>query len=298
MASNELQDAIAWEQGFGAANAAAGGLKEIRVVNDKWFRERQGELPGDLQITEVDADGVPCVWLSRGAEEGPTVVFVHGGGFMLGAASDSYEMLGRVLAETGGRVLGINYRLAPENPYPAQLEDVCTAYRWLLAGGQEPGRTAVLGESAGGGLAFQAVTALRDAGDPLPAAVVLFSPLTDFELGSESLDRNAETDPFVGREVLAMMLDTLLQGQSAASASPLAASGADLPPLLVQVGTSEAIYDDSRRLAAMVEEAGGDVTLEPWEEMIHLWHGFHDLPEAVQATEVAARFIARRTGGA
>jgi acetyl esterase/lipase len=291
MASEELQKAIAWERDFGAANASAAGIDEIRVINEKWFRERQGELPADLTATEVDAGGVPSVWVSVGDDDGPVVLFVHGGGFILGDAADSYEMLGRLLRITGGRALGVNYRLAPESPYPAQIEDVCAAYRWLLAEGTDPSRIAFLGESAGGGLAYAALAALRDAGEPLPAAAALLSPFVDFELSSESLDRNAEVDPFVGREVLGMMVDAVLQGQDVASSSPLSAAAEGLPPLLIQVGTSEAIHDDPARLAEKAEAAGVDVTFEPWGEMIHLWHGFTYLPEALEATERVAGFL-------
>jgi acetyl esterase/lipase len=242
-----------------------------------------------------DAGGVPSVWVSVGKDEGPIVLFVHGGGFILGAAADSYEMLGRVLRVTGGRALGVNYRLAPESPHPAQVEDVCAAYRWLLAGGHDPAQITILGESAGGGLAFAALTTLRDAGDRLPAAAALLSPLVDFELTGESLETNAEVDPFVGKEVLSMMVQAVLQGQDAAAASPLSASAEGLPPMLIQVGTSEAIFDDPRRLAEKAERAGVDVTFEPWDEMIHLWHGFTYLPEAIDATEAVASFLASRT---
>jgi monoterpene epsilon-lactone hydrolase len=298
MASQELETAIAWQRDFGAANAAAGGIDEIRKINEQWFRERQGELPADLEVTEVDAGGVPAVWVGVGSEAAPVVLFIHGGGFILGAAADAYEVLGRVLRMTGGRALGVNYRLAPEHPHPAQVEDVCAAYRWLLAQGTDPGQVVVVGESAGGGLAFAALTALRDAGDPLPAAAALMSPLVDFELGAESLERNADVDPFVGREVLTMMVDALLQGQDAKAASPLTAAAAGLPPLLIQVGTSEAIYDDPGRLAQKAKAEGVDVTFEPWEEMIHLWHGFTYLPEAVEATEQVAEFLASHLAAA
>jgi monoterpene epsilon-lactone hydrolase len=298
MASEDLKKAIEWERSFGAANASAGGIDEIRTINAEWFAKRQGELPADLELTDVDAGGVPSVWVDVGDDDAPVVLFVHGGGFILGAAADSYEMLGRLLRVTGGRALGVNYRLAPENPHPAQVEDVCIAYRWLLAQGTDPAQVTFLGESAGGGIAYAALAALRDAGDPPPAAAALLSPLVDFELGGESLERNAATDPFVGREVLSMMVDALLQGQDAAASSPLAAVADGLPPLLIQVGTSEAIYDDPRRLAESAAAAGVEVTFEPWDEMIHLWHGFTYLPEAIEATERVGEFLSSHVAAA
>jgi monoterpene epsilon-lactone hydrolase len=298
MASSELQRAIDWERAFGEANATAGGIEEIRALNDRWFGERQGELPADLEVREVDAGGVPSVWLNLNeAGDDPVVLYVHGGGFILGAAADGFEWLSRLLRITGGRVLGVNYRLAPEHPWPAQVEDVCTAYRWLLAQGVAPGRVAIVGESAGGGLAYAALLALRDAGDPLPGAGALLSPLLDFALTGGSLDANAASDPFVGRAVLEMMVQAALQGQDPAATSPLSADPAGLPPLLIQAGTAEAIMDDGRRLAEKAGAAGVEVTWEPWDDMIHLWHGFPYLPEAIDATEHVARFVAARTAG-
>jgi monoterpene epsilon-lactone hydrolase len=152
----------------------------------------------------------------------------------------------------------------------------------------------VMGESGGGAVALATVVAARDAGEPLPSAVVLTSPLIDMTLSSESFETNAATDPFVSREAVAGMMQALLQGQDAAEASPLNADLSGLPPMLVQVGTAEAVYDDGRRLAEAAEGAGVDVTFEPWEDMIHLWHGFPSLPAAQQATDRIGQFIAQR----
>src|SRR5581483_2491414 len=126
----------------------------------------------------------------------------------------------------------------------------------------------------------------------MPAAAALVSPFVDYELTAPSLERNSGSDPFVSREALAGLLGALLQGQDAAAVSPLAASLTGLPPLLIQVGTAEAIQDDAARLADKARAAGVEVTFEPWENMIHLWHGFPALPEARQATERLGQFIA------
>ncbi|HEY4095505.1 MAG TPA: alpha/beta hydrolase [Baekduia sp.] len=296
MPSAELERAREWERAFGEANASAGGLEEVRLVNDQWQAERAGELPVDLEFTAVDAGGVPAEWISvAGAAATPVILFLHGGGFMLGSARENREWIGRLVRELGGRALAIDYRLAPEHPYPAQVEDARTAYRWLLAQGIAPADLLVLGESAGGGLAAATLTAIRDGGDPLPAAAALTSPLVDFTLGAASLDDN--DDPFVNRPVLEMMIQTALQGQDSEALSPLSHDLAGLPPLLIQVGTSEAIRDDGRRYADAASAAGVAVSFEQWDGMVHLWHGFPYLPEAVDAVERIAAFFAEYTGG-
>lgn len=293
MPSAELERAREWERAFGDANAAAGGLEEVREVNDRWQAERAGELPADLRIESVDAGGVPAEWISvEGANSRPVVLFLHGGGFMLGSARENREWLGRLARELGGRALAIDYRLAPEHPYPAQVEDGHTAYKWLLSQGYSPSEMAVMGESAGGAVAAAILLSIRDAGDPVPGAAVLTSPLVDLTLGASSFDKN--NDPFVTREVVAMMVETALQGKDPREHSPLFADLSGLPPMLIQVGTSEAIYDDGRRFADSASAAGVDVTFEPWDDMIHLWHGFPYLPEAQQAVKRIAEYLSGR----
>lgn len=292
MASNELKKAYQWELDFGAALGSVEAIEDMRRLNAEWLRDRQQGLPVGFEVTDSEIGGVPVVWLGPEQSDDRVVLFVHGGGYILGSTADGYEMLSRVLGRTGGRALGVEYRLAPENPHPAQLDDVCTVYRALLDGGQDPAKVAFLGESAGGGIAFATLSKLRDAGDSLPSCAALLSPLMDFELRSASLEHNAEVDPFVNREVLKAMIDAALQGQDAAQESPMSADAGGLPPLLIQAGTAETLFDDAERVATRAGAAGVDVTFEAWEEMIHLWHGFPYLPEAVEATEKVGDFIA------
>jgi monoterpene epsilon-lactone hydrolase len=298
MTVSTLEEAIAWEQRFAAANAEAGakGLEEARATNAGFMAERAGELPADLTVEAVDAGGVPARWITRGEGSGPVIFFLHSGGMVVGASADSYEWLGRITAATGGRALGVDFRLAPESAWPSQLEDSLAAYAWMLGQGVEAADVVVMGESGGGALATATLIALRDGAGPLPAAAVLTSPLVDFALTGDSLDANEPSDPFVKRVALEMMMQALLQGQDAAAASPLNADLAGLPPLLVQVGTVEAVFDDGRRFAEKAGAAGGEVEFEAWEDMIHLWHGFPDLPQAQEATAKIADFIGRKTG--
>lgn len=295
--TDPLQYALAWQRRLAQANGDAQGIDDVRAINDRFMAERAGELPSDVRVEPVDADGVPAEWVSiEGTHGGPVLVFLHGGGFMLGAAAENRAWTGRLARAIGGRVLGVDYRLAPENPWPVQVQDVCTAYRWLLAQRVAPSDVGVLGESAGGGLVIAQLVALRDDDVELPAAAVVTSPLVDFTLGAESLTTRAQSDQFVTREVLTMMMDAVLQGQDARAASPLFRDLAGLPALLVQVGTPEAIYDDSSRLVDTARKAGVDATLEPWDDMFHLWHGFAELPQAVAATDRIGEFVREHAG--
>jgi monoterpene epsilon-lactone hydrolase len=292
---SNIDEAIAWEQAFGAANAEAGpkGLDEARAVNARFMAER-GTVPADLRVEKADAGGVPVEWIGRGGTR-PVIFFLHSGGMVLGATADSHEWLGRLTDGTGGRALGIDYRLAPENPWPVQIDDSVTAYRWMLDQGVDPGQVVVMGESGGGTVAAATLLALRDAGVAMPAAAVLTSPLLDMALTAPSIDGNEPTDPFVKREALEMMMGAVLQGQDGTESSPLNADLAGLPPTLIQVGTAEAVLDDSLRFAEKAEAVGVDVTVEKWPDMIHLWHGFPDLPQAQQATAKIVDFIGART---
>jgi monoterpene epsilon-lactone hydrolase len=294
--SAELDRAIAWERELAAANAAAagGGISAVRAVNTRMMAQRAGELPAELPVEAVDADGVPGEWVGRSGVDGPVILFLHSGGCVVGAAAENREFLGRLTSACAGRALAIDFRLAPEHPWPAQVVDALTAYRWLLASGASPEEIVIVSESGGGTVALGLLTALRDGGDPLPAAAAMASPLVDLALTSPSLDENAASDPFVSRAALEGMMMALLQGQDAHAASPINGDLSGLPPLLIQVGTAEAIYDDGRRLAEQAEAAGVEVTFEPWPEMIHLWHGFPYLPEALEATERIADFIGQR----
>jgi monoterpene epsilon-lactone hydrolase len=194
-------------------------------------------------------------------------------------------------------VLSVDYRLAPEHPHPAAVEDATAAYRFLLDTGISPGNLAIGGDSAGGGLTVACLIALRDAGLPLPAAGVCISPWVDLTQSGESMDSKADEDPMVSREALQVMANAYLGGgdPKEATASPLFADLAGLPPLLIQVGTAETLLDDATRLAERAKSQGVDVTLEAWEEMIHVWHAFAVLlPEGRQAIERIGEFLSER----
>jgi monoterpene epsilon-lactone hydrolase len=188
--------------------------------------------------------------------------------------------------------------MAPENPYPAALDDALAAYRGLLDDGIDPADLVVSGDSAGGGLALATLVALRDAGDRLPAAGVLLSPWADLTLSGDSMTTNESIDPLVNRELLGQMAAGYLGDQDPADplASPVHADLVGLPPLLLQVGSSEVLEDDAVRIADKVLAGGGEATLQVGYEMVHVFQMFADkLPEAVAAIEQVGRFVRRAT---
>jgi acetyl esterase/lipase len=285
--STEIERVRDWQIRFGQANAAAAadGIDVLRKLNDEWMAGR-GTVADDVHVEQVEIAKVRCERVTVSAAAGPTILFCHSGGLMLGSPADAREWLSRLVGITGGEVITPAYRLAPEHAFPAQLDDVLAVYRAL-----RPENLVVMGESAGGFLAARLLAALAAAGDPMPAAAVLLSPMLDLELGGRTLD--SAGDPFVSRPMLEMMVSAFLQGGDPARHSALNTATSGFPPLLLQVGTAEAMYDDGRRYAEDARAKGVDVTFEPWEDMLHLWHGFPELPESDAAIRSIAAFLAR-----
>lgn len=254
--------------------------------------------PDDVVREPVDAGGIPAEWVSApGADPNSVVYYLHGGGYTIGSITSHREMVSRISRASGARALLIDYRLAPEHPFPAGLEDALTAYRWLLAQGVDPARITIGGDSAGGGLTLATLLTLRDAGDPLPGAAVLISPFTDVEGTGESARTRAEADPMIKLEALQAVRDAYIPGGDPKDplVSPYLADLTGLPPMLVLVGDAEVLLDDSTRLAKKAKADGVDVTLEVWDEMIHAWPFFAAvLPEGQQAIDRLGAFIRER----
>jgi monoterpene epsilon-lactone hydrolase len=232
----------------------------------------------------------------RGAtHEGPAVLSLHGGGYTIGSCGTHRALAAHLSAATGGPVVTVDYRLAPEHPFPAAIDDARTAWTWLLA--QEhitPGRAVVAGDSAGGGLTAATVLRLKDAGDPLPAAAVCISPWVDMESTGESYTTRAADDPMVDEQGLTRMREAYLGGADPRDplASPVHGNWTGAPPLLIQVGTHEVLLDDARALAAKARAAGVKVELEEWDRMIHVWHSFCGLiDEADEAVRRIGAFV-------
>ena len=256
-------------------------------------------LAKDIECETIDVEGIPGEWVKApGAEENRVILYLHGGGYVMGSINTHREMVSHLSREAKARVLIIDYRLAPEHPFPAAVEDSTAAFRWLLMETIDPGRIVMAGDSAGGGLTVATLVALRDGGDPMPAAAVCLSPWVDMEAMGQSMTTKAEEDPMVQREDIIKLGEAYLGGADARTplAAPLYADLAGLPPMLIQVGTSETLLDDAVRLAERAKRAGVDVTLEPWEEMIHVWQYYASMvPEAKKAIKGIGRFILQHT---
>ncbi len=255
-------------------------------------------LAEDVTCEEVDADGVPGEWIKvPGAATERVLFYLHGGGYALGSVNTHREMISRLARAAGVRALAINYRLAPENPYPAAIEDSVKAYRWLLAGGVKPGHVVIAGDSAGGGLTVATLIALRDAEVELPAAGVCISPWTDMECTGESLLASVEGDGMIALDDIRQMANAYLGDADARTplASPIYADLTGLPPLLIQVGGAEELHSDATRLAEKAEADGVNVTLESWDDMFHVWHSYATmLPEGQQAIDRVGEFIRKK----
>lgn len=254
----------------------------------------------DVRCEPVNAGGVPAEWISTPeAAEERVLYYLHGGGYALSSISTYREMISRLARAAGARALAIDYRLAPENPFPAAVEDSLAAYRWLFSSGVDPSKVVIGGDSAGGGLTVATMVALRDAGEPLPAAGVCISPWVDMEGIGKSITTKAEVDPIVTKEVVVEMAKLYLGKADPRTplAAPIYAELRGLPPLLIQVGTSEVLLDDATRLAERARSAGVYVTLETWEDMFHVWHSYAAmLPEGQQAIERVGEFIRKLIG--
>ena len=255
-------------------------------------------VPDDVRVTEVDAGGVPAHWLTApGADTGRVLLFLHGGGFELGSLRSDGELAARLGRASGMRVLFPEYRLAPEHPFPAAIDDVRAAWRWLRADqGLSARSIAVAGDSAGGGLAMALLVATRDAGEALPAAATLMSPTVDLTSSGASMTERVDQDPFSTPALLRQLASDYLAGADPKTplASPLFASLSGLPPLLVLVGTADLLLSDSERLAAAATEAGVDVTLEIGEGLPHVYPIMLGTPEAAEATEQIGKFLRAR----
>ena len=249
-------------------------------------------------MTEVTAGGVPAHWLTApGADTGRVLLFLHGGGYELGSVRSDGELAARLGRASGMRVLFPEYRLAPEHPFPAAIDDVLAAWRWLRTGqGLTAPSIAVAGDSAGGGLAVALLVATRDAGQALPAAAALMSPTVDLTSSGVSMTDRAGQDPISTPAMLAQFAADYLAGADPTTplASPLFAPLAGLPPLLIQVGTADLLLSDSERLAAAAAAAGVDVTLQIGEGLPHVYQLLLGTPEAAQATEQIGTFLRTR----
>lgn len=286
-------------------------VARIRTVYQNWGRKTPvaqmrndwdvlfgREIPG-ARIDATAINGVKTAWIcATGVYSESVVVYFHGGGFQVGSLLSHRELMAGISAAGRCRVLGVDYRLAPEHHFPAPLQDALAVFDGLLAQGIRIDQIALAGDSAGGAVALWLLLALRDAGRPLPSAAVLMSPWTDLSASGASYETRAAADPIHQRPmILALARNFLGSGTGAgdargAAVSPLFAALHGLPPLLIQVGDRETVLSDSTELAKKAEAAQVPVKLEVWPEMVHVFQQFpHELPEARAAIESAGQFL-------
>jgi salicylate hydroxylase len=283
-----------WKHAFQPEDVARGhdGLRE---AYDR-FLTTNFPLPEDVEAVEDELGDVKA-WrvAAKDAPRGNVVLHFHGGGYLIGSAKGSLEYAGRLAAAVNGVCYTAEYRLAPEHPYPAAIDDAICAYRALLARGIPASSILVSGESAGGGLAVALVLALRTAGDPLPAAIVAVAPFTDLTVSGPSVRAFNGDDPAANRDLLKFMGASYFQGHEPTDplVSPLYGDLTGLPPLFVTASEGEVLLSDTTRLAARAEKAGVDVTLRLVEDSVHVYTIFPFLPET-QSTMAEVAHWARR----
>lgn len=256
----------------------------------------------DVTVVPVQLGGVAAEELTC-PESRPdaTVIYLHGGAYVMGSPASYRDLASRIGRAARARVLAVDYRLAPEHPFPAAVEDAFNAYRAILAEGASPARLALAGDSAGGALVLSTLVQARDRGLPLPAAAALLCPLVDLEGRGASMTDRAGLDPVIQRPALVRSAHLYLAGADPRHplASPLYAELSGLPPMIVQVGTAETLFDDATRLVTSVARTGSEVSLDVWPAMFHVWQLYARLlPEGRQAIERVGAFLAGRLGTA
>jgi acetyl esterase/lipase len=268
---------------------------EVRRKRIDSAARRAIRLPRGVCLKTVSANGVPSDWLEPDdAVPGRAVLYLHGGAYVICSPSTHRGLAGNLALTSQARVLLIDYRLAPEHPFPAALEDALAGYHWLLEQGYSPGHIAIGGDSAGGGLSLATAFSLRDNKNKMPGALFLLSPWTDLTFSGDSIRTRADRDPILRLSGDDWLVKVYANGRPLDHPyiSPLFGDMHALPATLIQVGTEEILYDDSFRLEQKARATGVDVTLETWAGMWHVFQGFVPyVPESHQAIKKIGDFI-------
>jgi acetyl esterase/lipase len=271
----------------------------------EWYERAENAFAAEVSVDveSVMAGGRPAEWLRpRTGCRTTTVLYLHGGAYVFGSSKSHRHVAAAIAEAASASALVLDYSLAPENPFPAAVEDTISAYLWLLDSGVRASNIVVVGDSAGAGLTIALMISLRDAGLPLPAAGVCISPWTDLTCSGSSHISKADSDPLLNTDELRQMATLYLNGRDARDplASPVFANLEGLSPLLVQVGSEEILLEDARELAERATAAGVSVKLEEWPDMIHVWHWYfpllHEGREAIAATAEFIRSYAGMSG--
>jgi acetyl esterase/lipase len=267
---------------------------EARVL----FDAQGPPVAADVAMELVDAGGAPARILTPpDADDNRAILFLHGGGYVYGSFASHGGMAAEIARHAGCMAVQLQYRLAPEHPYPAAVEDACAAYEWLLQRFDAEG-IAFVGDSAGGGLVMAMLAMLKSRGRPMPGAAVCISPWIDLEGNGQSFADRQALDPMIDRPLVQFLAGLYANGADLRSpfVSPIHADLEGMPPLLIQVGEREVLFSEARQLYDKARSSGVDATFEEWPEMVHVWHLYYPALEAGrQANERVGAFVRERT---
>ena len=263
--------------------------------------QKKFPIPDDIKIEKIDVNGIPAEWqIVPGAEKSKVLLYFHGGGWIMGSPNTCRLLTIELAKATKMRVLSVDYRLAPEHPYPAAVEDCVAVYKWLLSEDIKPENIIISGDSAGGNLTLTTLLKLRDDGIALPAGAIPISPATDLSY-TEDISRlddlyikNGETDPILADLGIYWWSYIYIAGANSRDPliSPVFGDLKGLPPILIQASSCEMLYGEIKRFSERAKEAGVDVELQTWDDMVHVFQGFglHTLPEPEEAIEKIGQF--------
>lgn len=302
MASPQAEAAKAQMKALREAVTAAGGFQPTleQQRDGIALMAQQAAVPEGVIVSETYAGGCRAYWNDApGGSKDHVVLYLHGGGYVIGSPKSHERLVGHIAKAAGCRVLNVDYRLAPEHPHPAAVTDAANAYTWLLGQGYRPERIVISGDSAGGGLTLATLLSLRDKGLPQPAAAVPLSPWTDLEGTGDSMDSNAPNDLIVQRDGLQGMAAEFLGEANPRDplAAPLYGDYHGIAPLYIQVGGDETLLDDSTRVAAKAQADGCEVRIDIFPEMQHVFQAsVGNIPEATDAVQRMGVYIREKLG--
>lgn len=294
--TDELKSLLSYEERVFLA-------RMLRNTGDEYTLDflKENPLPDAITVEKIDAGGVPAEWQKvKGASGGKVIMYIHGGGWIQGSALDHRELTSAMAVSADMNVLSLDYRLAPEHRFPAQMEDCVKGYDWLLNQGLKPENIIIAGDSAGGNLTLITLLKLKDDRKPLPAGAICLAPATDVALSTPGYFTNGPTDPILSDLGIFWWIDSYVLENDPTNPyiSPIYGDLAGLPPILVQAANTEMLYAESARYVEKAKAAGVDATLQTWNDTLHVFQmfGLHEFPEATEAIEEMGKFAKRIVG--
>jgi acetyl esterase/lipase len=276
------------------------GRESVSVEETRKGLERLfsvSKIPRGVQFQKIDIDGLHAEWIvPKNLKHNAVILYLHGGGYMLGSVVTHGPLMARIALAAKTKVLAIEYGLAPERPYPAGLDDTIKTYHWLIKQGYDPKKIVIAGDSSGGGLAIATLLKLKDLDEPQPAACVCLSPWLDLQMTGETIAIHAKKDLLVNSIGLTIAAYTYAQETELTHPylSPLYSDPSGLPPMYFQVSGHEVLLDDTLRFEKKAIDAGIEIEVHIWKNMLHVWHAFGFLPEAARAIKDVGKYIEKK----